>query len=788
MRKTVAILTFFLFSVIAVMLPEVVSAQGRVNIVVNQTAENVFVVYSTWLGASDNLPGGYRTRGYARVRPGESREFKAWKDNPVYFRIWQGGEAIKPAAATETFRFWVHPSKGFVVVSPRMDGSVLRDELTHTNPASSTLRREDGFIRYANGSEVKVDSSWVSVSEEGETDPDEGLSLDVNGDGVINASDVAVVASRLGQGGTGNAADVNGDGTVTVDDIKLVSDAIGTDVGAPPPTVTQPPMTQRPSSTEDMVLIPAGEFEMGSNAGDLREKPVHTVYVDAFYMDKYEVTNAEYKKFVDANPEWQKSRIPRSLHNGNYLKHWDNSNNYPAGKADHPVISVSWYGAMAYAAWAGKRLPTEAEWEKAARGGLSGQVYPWGNTIDPSRTNYNKPWSGKIGTVPTMPVGSYTANGYGLYDIGGNVSEWCLDEYDAAFYSRSPKRNPVSGADSVQQILDNYTEIESDRVARGGSWLSFAPMDIRIANRWMELSPSVALSDVGFRCVSPVSPGTPLNGTQQPVTQPTVPQPPSSTEGMVLIPAGEFEMGSSDGAANEKPVHTVYVDAFYMDKYEVTNAQYAVFLNTVGKHKEDDYAVEGDKAWGKHWVLLEDWGTQILFVDGRYRVVAGHENHPVYSVTWYGAMAYALWAGKRLPTEAEWEKAARGGLSDSAYPWGDTIDSSRANYGKPETELLPVGSYAANGYGLFDMAGNVLEWCLDEYNPGFYSISPARNPLAGANSVQWLLDNYIEVESIRVLRGGGSNYTAYGVRVATRYDFGAGSTIQGFRCVKSVSP
>ena len=133
----------------------------------------------------------------------------------------------------------------------------------------------------------------------------------------------------------------------------------------------------------EMVLIPAGEFLMGSDddEADYGEKPVHSVYVDAFYMDKYLVTNARYKVFVDANPQWRKDLIPDAYHNGSYLHFW-NSGSYPDGEGNHPVTWVSWYAAMAYAHWAGKRLPTEAEWEKAARGGLVGMKYPWGNTID----------------------------------------------------------------------------------------------------------------------------------------------------------------------------------------------------------------------------------------------------------------------------------------------------------------------------------------------------------------------------------------------------------------------
>ena len=190
---------------------------------------------------------------------------------------------------------------------------------------------------------------------------------------------------------------------------------------------------------DSMVLIPAGEFQMGSNDGEPDEKPVHTVYVDAFYMDVTEVTNVQYKKFVDANPQWKKSHIS----DGDYLKHW-NGNRYPTGKGNHPVVYVSWYSAMAYAAWAGKRLPTEAEWEKAARGRLVGKKYPWGDLIDFSKANYD--------SMGTTTVGSYPPNRYGLYDMGGNVWEWCLDMYDVDFYKNSPRHNPVARENSVTRF------------------------------------------------------------------------------------------------------------------------------------------------------------------------------------------------------------------------------------------------------------------------------------------------------------------------------------------------
>jgi len=249
---------------------------------------------------------------------------------------------------------------------------------------------------------------------------------------------------------------------------------------------------------------------------------------------------------------------------------------------------------------------------------------------------------------------------------------------------------------------------------------------------------------------------------------------------MVLIPAGEFWMGSTSGDIDEKPVHSVYVDAFYMDTHEVTNAEYAAFLNAKGKHRDN----------GQIWLDIGDSDEKIEYVSGKYRARAGYENHPVIEVSWYGAMAYAEWAGKRLPTEAEWEYAARGGLSGRKYPWGDTIDSSRANYSAGKIGgTTAVGKYTANGYGLHDMAGNVWEWCLDECDSSFYARSPARNPLYGANSIKWLLDNYTGVvKASRWLRGGSWSNTARDVRVANRYRYKPTYTnhLNGFRCARAV--
>ena len=258
-----------------------------------------------------------------------------------------------------------------------------------------------------------------------------------------------------------------------------------------------PPPVTEVEVPEGMVLIPAGSFLMGSDdaAADDDERPVHTVHLDAFYMDKYEVTNVQFKLFVNANPQWQKSRINRRFHNGYYLDRWDDT--YPFGEGEHPVVHVSWYAAMAYAAWAGKRLPTEAEWEYAARGGLSGKKYPWGDD-EPTAAYANYHRSVK----DTTPVGRYAANGYGLYDMAGNVWEWCLDAYDADFYAASDdSRNPIAGGE-----VDNFTTIPTDlgRVLRGGSWISDAH-SLRVAFRYWG-TPLGTGGNNGFRCARAVTP------------------------------------------------------------------------------------------------------------------------------------------------------------------------------------------------------------------------------------------------------------------------------------------
>lgn len=242
----------------------------------------------------------------------------------------------------------------------------------------------------------------------------------------------------------------------------------------------------------DMVFFRARRFftmgSWGKNA-EPDEKPQHNVHLDAFYIDKYETTNAQYKEFIDANPQWQKNRIPKKYHDGDYLKHW-NGNDYPPDKGNHPVVYVSWYAAMAYAEWRGKRLPTEAEWECAARNSWHGHA------INADEANYGE----NVGD--TTPVGTYPPGASGLYDIAGNVWEWCLDEYNPDFYAISPSHNPLAGG-TMDNILSDWTNVKTVRVLRGGSWVSNAKF-VRVSDR-TRFTPKITNKARGFRCVKPVT-------------------------------------------------------------------------------------------------------------------------------------------------------------------------------------------------------------------------------------------------------------------------------------------
>lgn len=271
---------------------------------------------------------------------------------------------------------------------------------------------------------------------------------------------------------------------------------------------------------------------------------------------------------------------------------------------------------------------------------------------------------------------------------------------------------------------------------------------------------------------------------------------------LAFIPAGTFLMGdvlNRSPEADTRPVHEVDLDSFSIARTSVTNEQFAHFTEQTG------YRTTREEA-GHH----QTWARYAL---------PGRECYPVICVNWIDAAAFAVWASLRLPTEAEWEKAARGGKEGADYPWGNEHphDDERARDGlnwrgarhKPDLlplnnegwGIVPVASYAPNGYGLYDMSGNVWEWTADAYHPGYYETSPRDNPLGphvdshgvSAPIVRWQDDDHLRVPraSFRAIRGGAWDNNTFGLRCCERISASAGShnksAVSGFRVAASAN-
>ena len=254
-----------------------------------------------------------------------------------------------------------------------------------------------------------------------------------------------------------------------------------------------------PARLVNMAYIPGATFEIGTDEADipglmqkfgvrraelfLEESPRHRVTIGAFYLDRTEVTNAQFKTFVDSNPSWHKDKAASELHNGKYLQHW-NGSDIPVGAEDLPVTFVSWFAAAAFCHSQGKRLPTEAEWEYAARGGIDGKTFPWGDEMpDKMRANY-----GASDIKRPVKVGSYPANGYGLHDMAGNVWEFLADEWQK--YPAKARVDTPGKATSA--------DIKTRRALRGGSF-GGGVVNLRVGYRDSHL-PENAAEHVGFRC------------------------------------------------------------------------------------------------------------------------------------------------------------------------------------------------------------------------------------------------------------------------------------------------
>ena len=314
--------------------------------------------------------------------------------------------------------------------------------------------------------------------------------------------------------------------------------------------------TKDKNGPEGMVWIPGGEFTMGTD--DVRsfpnERPAHKVQVEGFWIDEHDVTNAEFARFVEASgyvttaekkPDWEelKKELPPGTPKpddsvlvagslvftptsrevplndlsawwrwvpGASWRHPEGPGSNIEGRENHPVVQVSWYDAVAYAKWAGKRLPTEAEWEFAARGGLNGKRYAWGDEFRPDGKYLANTWQGLFpvtntaedGFIGTSPVKSFPPNGYGLYDVAGNVWQWCSDWYRVDAFTELASKNVCRDTGGPNESWDPADPNAPKRVVKGGSFLcnpSYCESYRPSARRGTP--PDTGSSHTGFRCV-----------------------------------------------------------------------------------------------------------------------------------------------------------------------------------------------------------------------------------------------------------------------------------------------
>ncbi len=657
----------------------------------------------------------------------------------------------------------------------------------------------------------------------------------------------------------------------------------------PPPDPKPGQIWTSPLDGAELVWLPAFRFLMGCTPKDKDcredERYLRWVQCPGFWIQRTEVTNAQYARCVES---------------GGCTPPRDGGAIGDPARAKEPVVNVTWDQAVTYAQWAGRRLPSESEWERAARGKRTDWRYPWGNYRMRERCNV-RGTAGRDTWEELAPVASFAWTGWGVYDLAGNAWEWCEDTYHENIVAAPKDGSP-------------WTEGGRGRVIRGGSWRRSIKLARVSARGWLD--PNTFTDDVGFRCVAGAAPrlepgvllsmartafpllaapGKELDGTgfdiadrrylerraltwillegrpwealpravailerdpsdpvanevfdriernlleaaqrgeterlrdpmkrlqkegggAEPVAsriqaierkvtealkrtarelerkkdtararrclalalefepedtaskklmESLVPHAGATRiwEGdartMVWVPAGSFLMGRSRGDdeadTDEQPAHTVHIEGFWMDRTEVTNAEYRK-------------CVEAGRCTPPHKTKRYD---DPAFAD-----------HPVLWVDWYQARAYAAWAGKRLPSEAEWEYAARAG-ADTRYPWGADWAPDHANgFGTKGadrwTGSSPAGSFSPNAWGLVDMIGNAREWVLDIYHPDYHDA-----PRDGRAWVQ--VTGSGDEEPDRVLRGGSYLDFPPKLRVSRRtHRAPAGWTkTTGFRC------
>lgn len=525
--------------------------------------------------------------------------------------------------------------------------------------------------------------------------------------------------------------------------------------------------------------------------------------VRTFAIDTYEVTVARFRHWVAAGRPVPGEPV---MYPGGPLPFEGTVNtegefscgsvgsypNFPrTDREDHPMNCVNWATAQAFCVWDGGRLPTQAEWEFAARG-TSGRPYPWGiATPDDARVC----WSGSGAMRPsTCPVGMFDPGAAdGIHDLAGNLWEWNADWMGpyatggGGCWRGGPSTDPLCG-----------DRASGARVFRGGSWFNSDAASFRAATR-EAFAPGSRNYNIGFRCVRPA------------------PLPPIATQrscatslpgcGLVEVAGGTFSMGGDVDCAtvpgDPSCVHfgwprlpSISVGAFAIDAYEVTVARFNAFWSV---HARDIAAVRstpvvypGGQVISLNPTSAEEPLTQAVNNDFNWSPLSTNRDaHPMNGIDWWAAQEFCVWDGGRLPTDAEWEFVARGRAAPGLvpgrrYPWGDAAPSAcdRAQWSGCTTvedgaRNLRVGHFAGAA-GVFDLAGNVSEWTADWFqfysDPRCWGTTPRTDPLC-----------LVHGTGSKAFRGGSYGHPVEHLRSGSRD--ANGSIIRyptvGFRCART---
>lgn len=506
--------------------------------------------------------------------------------------------------------------------------------------------------------------------------------------------------------------------------LNLPASTSGTAVTASVPSPTAPLATPVIGpAPPGMVAVAGGTYTVGSTDGPADEKPVNSAYLATFYIDRTEVTVGAYRRCVQTG----QCAPPADRSSLTHADYFDN----PEFDA-YPVINITWDQALKYCQTQGARLPSELEWESAARG-TEGRVYPWGNQWDGAKLNiWGSGQGGDVVAVGTFPSGATPA---GIVDMAGNVAEW-TSTLDQAYPYNANDGRELPTQYGARIIRGNFTGADATNA--------------RAADRERR-PPTESANNLGFRCAT--------NDFFVP-------------PGMDYIPGGTWTIGQSTAAVNdlvyrygwtnlinEQPATMITTTAFYLDRTEVTNAQYAAFV-TATNHPVPRNA-------------FDPVGLAIWNLDGTIPLT--RTDHPVVNVTWPDAVAYCAWAGKRLPTEAEWERAARGD-DGRIWPWGPEWDAARANTKESARGTTTAAGELTGGagpYGTLDLAGNVWEWTNSLYLPYPYQPDDGREVASGSGA--------------RVLRGGSWFDEQAGAHTSGRNSLlpTLANTNVGFRCAQN---